>query len=73
MNIQAEKLELMKLLLETNDQTLLKTIKALFNKVNNSDFWNMLTDAEKKEILIAEEQIKTNEVSDYETFIKSHR
>jgi hypothetical protein len=41
MNIQLEKLELIKMLLETNDESVINSIKNIF-KSENKDWWEEL-------------------------------
>lgn len=73
MNIQSEKLELMRLILETDNPGILESIKKLFKAKAQNDFWDALTQVQKDEILEGIQQINTGEVVDYETFIKQHR
>ena len=51
MNIQSEKLEIMKLILETNNPRILESIKKLFNKSTKVDFWETLTQEQKDDML----------------------
>lgn len=46
MNIQAEKLEILKLVLNTENPSALQKIKQLFLK--EKDFWNSISEAEKR-------------------------
>lgn len=73
MNIQAEKLEIMKMILETNDPGLLNSIKKLFKKELQSDFWDTLSSDQKEEIQQGINEIDRGETVDYEDFIKKHR
>ena len=73
MDIQAEKLELMKLLLNTNNPSILESIKNILKKNKNSDFWNELSSDQQKEISKADIEISQGQTSNYETFIASHR
>lgn len=60
MDIQSEKLELMKLLLETNDVSVIKSIKAVF-KTSKKDFWEELTQEQRDEIEEADREIDRGE------------
>jgi hypothetical protein len=73
MNIQAEKIELTKLLLNTDNPSIIQSIKDIFKKANTTDFWDTLSFDEKKEIKEASEQIENGETTDYENFMSKHR
>ena len=73
MNIQAEKIELAKLLLNTNNPKIIQSIRQIFKKEKTADFWDDLTSDQKKEIKTAKKQIKEGKSSDYESFMSKHR
>ena len=73
MNIQAEKLELMRLILETDNPGILASIKKIFKTKSQTDFWETLPQDQKDDILQGIQEIEKGEVSDYEAFIKNHR
>jgi len=73
MDIQAEKIELMKLLLNTNNPSILESIKNILKKNKNSDFWNELSSDQQREINNADIEISQGQTSNYETFMASHR
>lgn len=73
MNIQAEKLEIMKMILETNNPGILKSIKGLFKKSVTVDFWDTLSSEQKDDILQGIDEVEKGEVEDYEDYIKKHR
>ena len=73
MDIQAEKLELMKLLLNTDNPSILESIKKILQKNKASDFWNELSFEQQKEIDKADIEISEGKTINYETFIASHR
>ena len=73
MNIQAEKLRMMKMILETDDPPILESIKNLFVKQPNSDFWTTLPENEKEDILKGIEELEKGEVVNYKDFIAKHR
>jgi len=73
MNIYAEKLEIMKLVLETNNTEILNAVKSLFRKQSPPDFWDTLTNSQKSEILEGIKQVEECNYVDYEEFIKKYR
>jgi hypothetical protein len=73
MNIQAEKLEIFKLILETDNPGILDSIRKLLKKEYTEDFWNTLTEDQKQEILEGIGEIERGEVVDYEDFMKKYR
>lgn len=73
MNIQTEKLEILKMVLATDNPGILNSIKKLFKKELNTDFWETLPQNKKDEILLGFEEIEKGETIDYEDFIKKHR
>lgn len=73
MNIPAEKIELIKMLLDTENPKVIESIKKIFKKEKSSDFWEDLSIEERKEIEIASLEIENEEVTDYDTFIQKHK
>jgi len=73
MNIQAEKIALAKMLLETDDPKIIESIKEIFKKEQSPDFWDSLSVEQRKEIEKASLEIKNGEVTDYDTFMQKHR
>jgi len=73
MNIQAEKLELIKMLLNTDNPKIIQSIKQIFNKEKSTDFWKELTPEQQKEIEEASAEIDQGKTTDYETFMSKHR
>jgi hypothetical protein len=73
MNIQAEKLEIMKLILETDNPTILESIKKLFKKTTSIDFWDTLPQEQRDDILNGINEIENGEVVAYDDFMKKHR
>ena len=72
MDIELEKLELIKLLEATNDATIIASIKKIFN-ASKKDFWEELTEAQKLDIEEGERQIERGEFVEYETMMKMYR
>ncbi len=73
MNIQAEKLELMKLILETENPGILESVKGFFKKDTSVDFWKTLPQEQREDILQGIKEAENGEVVEYEDFIKKHR
>lgn len=73
MNIQAEKIELIKMLLDTDNPKIIESIKRIFKKEKAADFWDDLSLEQQKEIEKAFEEIKNGELQDYESFMQKHR
>jgi hypothetical protein len=73
MNIQAEKLEIVRMILETDNPGLLESIKKLFKKAAKTDFWDTLPQDQKDDILKGIEEIEKGDVVDYEDFVKKYR
>lgn len=73
MNIQAEKLEIMKLILETDNPGIIESIKDIFKKKAPLDFWETLPQSQKDDILQGIKEIENGDFSDFEAFIKKHR
>lgn len=73
MNIQAEKLEIMKMILETDNPGILESIKNIFKKETQSDFWETLTEKQKQEIKEGLKEADTGEVVEYESFMQKYR
>jgi hypothetical protein len=71
MNIELEKSELIKLLEETNDESIIVSIKKIF-KTKKKDFWDELTEEQKFEIEESEREYKRGEFVNFEEFIKKH-
>lgn len=73
MNIQTEKLEIMKMILETENPGILESIKKIFKKEVHSDFWESLSENQKNEIKEGIIEADNGEIIDYEDFMKKHR
>jgi hypothetical protein len=72
MNIELEKLELIKMLVETNDSTIIASIKSIFKK-EQKDFWDELSEEQKFEIEEGDRQIERGEFVLYEDLMKKYR
>ena len=65
MDIQTEKLEIMKMILETENPDLLESIKGLLKKELECNFWENLTTE-------PEEDVFMEETEDFDEFIKKY-
>jgi hypothetical protein len=73
MNIQAEKLELVRMILDTDNPGILASVKRIFAKSKDKDFWDTLPQEQRDEILKGIKEIENGETVSYEEFIKKHR
>ncbi len=73
MDIQAEKIKLAKLLLETEDTKIIESIKRIFKKELAADFWDELSTDQKEEIEKASKEIKSGDTIEYESFMDKYR
>ena len=73
MNIQAEKIELVKMILETDNPSILSSIKKMLKKESKKDFWDTLPQSQREEIMKGIEEIENGEIVDYDDFIKKHK
>lgn len=71
MDIQLEKLELIKMLADTEDPAIIKSIRKILKK-EKKDWWDDLTEEQKEEIKFGEKQIENGEYSDFESFIQKY-
>lgn len=71
MNIELEKIELIKLLSETNDESIIASIKKIFTK--KKDWWDELSEEQKFEIEEGERQIERDEFVLYEDVMKKFK
>jgi hypothetical protein len=73
MSIHSEKLEIVKLILETDNPDILKSIKKFFIRANRSDFWEKLSTEQKAEIEQGILESKNGKTIDFDDFMKKHR
>jgi len=69
MDIQLEKLELIKLLAETENPSIIKAVKKIFQK-EKKDFWEELTDEQKEAIEEGVKDADEGRVVPYEHFMR---
>ncbi|CAM1363564.1 conserved protein of unknown function [Tenacibaculum soleae] len=73
MNIQAEKIQLAKMLLDTQNPKIIESIKNIFKREKTVDFWTELSLEQRVEIEKASIEIESGEVTDYDSFMQKHR
>jgi len=71
MNIELEKLELIKMLVETKDSSIISSIKKIF-KAEKKDFWDELSEEQQNILNESLGQYEKGEFSSFEEFIKPH-
>ncbi|WP_445749788.1 hypothetical protein [Polaribacter sp.] len=73
MDILAEKIQLAKLVLETENPSVIASIKKVFMNENATDFWDELSPELQKEIDNASQEAEIGDVKDYDIFMKQYR
>ena len=73
MDIQLEKIELVKLLLNTNNPQIIQSIKNIINSSKPFDFWDELSHNQQLEIKQGSKEIIDGNIVEYESFMKHHR
>ena len=73
MNIQTQKINLAKMILETDNPTILESVKNNFVKAKQQDFWETLPEKQKLEIDKALAEIVSEDTVEYESVMKKHR
>lgn len=69
MNIEAEKIELLKLILETENEEVIQEIKSVFKK-QETDFWYDLPDSVKESINRGLEDVEANRIQNHDFVMK---
>ena len=72
MNIQSVKIELMRMILNTENPSVLEKIMRIVQN-EKQDFWNNLSGEEQDDILAGIDEIDMGEKYSYEDVIKKHR
>ena len=73
MDLQSAKIEIIRMVLETDNPGILETIRKIFRKEESPDFWLSLSQEEQDEILVGFKEIEQGELTDYEELLKKHR
>jgi len=68
MDIQAEKIELVKMLLNTEDEAIIKKVRALFKR-KDKDFWETLPENVKEGIEKSRQQANEGQLIPFEQII----
>jgi hypothetical protein len=71
MDIQLEKLELIKMLTEIENPAIIKSIKKILTK-EKKDWWDDLTDHQKEELELSVKEFERGEVVSYESILQRH-
>ena len=73
MNVQAQKITLAKMILETDNPDILESVKNIFISARKQDFWETIPYEQKLEIEKGLADIVSDDTVDYETVMKKHR
>ncbi len=71
MNIQAEKLKLVKMILDVDNPNLINKVKSLLYK--ETDFWDTLTIEQKEDIELGIEELDNGETASMDEILKDLR
>ena len=71
MDIRLEKLELMRMLMETENPSVLQAIRKIFQK-EEKDWWDDLTEEQKEFLEESLKQADNGEVHDFNAFIEPY-
>jgi Mg/Co/Ni transporter MgtE len=72
MNIQSVKIELLKLIIDTDNPSVLDKIMRIFQN-EKQDFWSNLSKEDQEEILTGIDELDKGEKFTYDEIIKKHR
>lgn len=73
MNIQAEKLELIRMVLNIKKPSVLSRIRKILEKEESTDFWNTLSEEERENIRQGIEELDNGEKYPYDEIMAKHR
>ena len=73
MNIQTKKLEILRMVMETDNPKILDSIKNIFKKQVDTDFWNTISKSQKEDILSGIQEVDNGNIVDYKEFMSKHR
>ncbi len=71
MNIEATKIELMKLLLNTQKESVLEKIKDIFQKESSKDWWEELSKEEHQDIELGLKDEENGQIKSHQNVMKS--
>lgn len=72
MNIQSEKLELMRMILEINEPEILERVKDILQKESKIENWDSLRIDQMDDILWGIDDIENDDTEDFDEFIKKY-
>jgi len=70
MNIETTKLELMKLLLNTQKESVLEKIKDIFQKESSQDWWEEMNEEEHQDIEVGLKEAQNDSVKSHQDVMK---
>ena len=73
MNIQAQKINLAKMILETDNPSILESVKNIFEKAQEQDFWDTMPEERKQDVEKGLTEVLREETVKYESIMKKHR
>lgn len=73
MNIQAQKINLAKMILYTDNPRILESVKNIFVKTKQHDFWQTMSDEQKQEIEKGLAEIVSEDTVEYEKVMSKYR
>lgn len=73
MSLQSEKMQLVRLILATENSRVLNEIKLLFQKEGKIDFWDELSMEQQAEVMEGIEQAERGELVSFEDFVAKWR
>jgi hypothetical protein len=72
MNIQSVKLELLKMIINTDNPSVLEKVMRIFQN-EKQDFWNNLSKEDQEEIMAGIDELDKGEAYGYDDILKKHR
>ncbi|TCN60795.1 hypothetical protein D0809_02720 [Flavobacterium circumlabens] len=72
MDIELEKLKVIKILEETNDPLIIKAVKKMLTEMKK-DWWDDLTDEQRADVAQSELEFERGEFTSYEDVMKKYR
>jgi len=72
-DIQAEKLKLIELLLNTNNPSIIERIRSILQTQEANDIWEEITDEQKDEIENALKEVKEGKLMPFKQLLEKHK
>lgn len=73
MDIRAEKLKLIELLLHTDNPSIINKIKSIFQSEETQDIWEALSEEQQQEIDNAIQEVKKGQIVSFESVIQKYK